>query len=341
MTLFTAGCQVAISRKFSSITQSNSSSGRALFASLRAGSAWIRSPREVSLMSRALLIFPRKESFQERAEAVPLQVPRANLFGSDVVELDSAPLAFKRLMSVPAVRRDPEDQASSGIRGNFRCVGAQVPVVVEKPQAPLGRAPARVQVEKNGDQLGFGIGVDAAVLFPGAAANREHRWLVLQIHAQALAHQIPQLDAVHLLDESRKAARTRNRFRRKASPLVDAGKARHHLRENLRADDIVDDEMRKGRGDQSGPSKRIRIQYRPHEPLSSAFRVPASRQRRILFPLVGLYLGITWRPSSPDAGPGGETFGACVPKPLIRLGGLHFLRNCIKIQVNRCFVRAF
>src|SRR6266540_1347538 len=106
MTPFTAGCHAAISWKFSSMTQSNSSAGRALFASLSAGSAWIRSPREVSLMSRTLFIFPRKESFQERAEAVPLQVPRASFFGSDVVELDGAPLAFERLMSVPAVGRD-------------------------------------------------------------------------------------------------------------------------------------------------------------------------------------------------------------------------------------------
>src|SRR5712691_5914544 len=303
MTPFTAGCQAAISRKLSSMTQSNSSSGRALWASLRAGSAWIRSPREVSLMSSILFIFSREEPFQERAEAVPLQVPSSNFFGSDVVELDGAPLAFEGLVSVPAVRRDLEDQASSGIRGHFRGVRAQIPVVVEEPQAPLGRAPAGVQVEKNGDQLGFGIGVDAAVLFPGAAANREHRRVVLQVHAQALAHQVPQLDAMHLLDERRKAARTRNRFRRKTPPLVDAGKARHYLGENLRADDIVDDEVRKGLGDQSGLSKRIRIQYRPHEPLSSAFRVPASRQRRILFPLVGLYLGITWRPSPRMPGP--------------------------------------
>src|SRR6266581_1315596 len=271
MTPFTAGCQAAISWKFSSMTQSNSSSGRALFASLSAGSAWIRSPREVSLMSRTLFIFPRKESFQERAEAVPLQIPRASFFGSDVVELDGAPLAFERLMPVPAVGRDLEDQASSGIRRHFRGVRAQIPVVVEEPEAPLGRAPAGVQVEKNGDQLGFGIGVDAAVLFPGAAANREHRRLVLQIHAQALAHQIPQLDAVHLLDERRKAARTRNGFRRKAPPLADARKARHPFRESLRADDVADDEMRKGLGDQSGLPKRIRIQYRPHEPLPPPF----------------------------------------------------------------------
>src|SRR2546422_3691075 len=229
MTLFTAGCQVAISWKFSSITQSNSSSGRALFASLSAGSAWIRSPREVSLMSRTLLIFPRKESFQERAEAVPLQVTCPRFFGSHVVELKSAPLAFERLMSVPAVRSDPEDQASSGIRGHFRGVRAQIPVVVEEPQPPLGCAPAGVQVQKNGDQLGFRIGVDTAVLFSRAAANREHRRLVLQIHAQALAHQVPQLDTVHLLDERRKAARTRNRFRREAPPLFGAGKARHHF----------------------------------------------------------------------------------------------------------------
>src|SRR5713101_329825 len=83
---FTAGCQVAISRKFSSITQSNSSSGRALFASLRAGSAWMRSPSEVSLINSILFIFPRKEPLQERAEAVPLQVALADLFGCDVVE---------------------------------------------------------------------------------------------------------------------------------------------------------------------------------------------------------------------------------------------------------------
>src|SRR5207247_5483064 len=100
--------------------------------------------------------------------------------------------------------------------------------------------------------------------------------------------------------------RTRNGFRRKAPPLADARKARHHLGENLRADDVVDDEMRKRLDDQSGLSKRIRIQYHPHEPLSSVFRVPASRKRRILFPLVGLYLGITLAAVPRNAGPGGE-----------------------------------
>src|SRR6266516_7577202 len=116
------------------MTQSNSIPGRALWASLRAGSAWIRSPREVSLMSRTLLIFPRKEPFQERAEAVPLQVALASFFGSDVVELDGAPLAIERLVPVPAVRGDLENQAASGVRGHFRGVRAQVVVVVEEPE---------------------------------------------------------------------------------------------------------------------------------------------------------------------------------------------------------------
>src|SRR5207245_6782784 len=97
------------------MTQSKSIPGRALWASLRAGSAWIRSPRDVSLMSRTLLIFPRKEPFQECAEAMPLQVALASFLGSDVVELDGASLAFERLVPVPAVRGDLEDQAPSGV----------------------------------------------------------------------------------------------------------------------------------------------------------------------------------------------------------------------------------
>src|SRR3989475_5370607 len=175
MTPLTAGCQPAISRKFSSMTQSNSIPGRALWASLRAGSAWIRSPRDVSLMSRTLLIFPRKEPFQECAEAVPLQVALASFFGSDVVELDGAPLAVERLVAVPAVRGDLEDQAASGVGRYLGGIAGQVVVVVEEPQTPFGRAPAGVQVEQHGDQLGYRIGVYPAVLSPRAAANREHR----------------------------------------------------------------------------------------------------------------------------------------------------------------------
>ena len=243
-------------------------------------------------------------------------------------------------MSVPAVGRDLEDQASSGIRRHFRGVRAQIPVVVEEPEAPLGCAPAGVQVQKNGDQLGFGIGVDAAVLFPGAAANREHRRLVLQIHAQALAHQVPQLDAVHLLDERRKAARTRNGFRRKASPLADARKARHHFRESLRADDVADDEMRKGLGDQSGLPKRIRIQYRPHEPLPPPFVF----QPRVKGGFYSPWPACTWAPlggRAPECRAQRRNLRRSPAQALDSSWGLHFLRNCIKIQVNRCFVRAF
>src|SRR6185295_5100824 len=101
MVVFTAGCQPAISWKFSSMTQSNASPGRASCASLRAGSAWIRSPSDVSLMSRTLGIRPREQAFQEGAEPVPLQVPLAGLFGSDVVELNGAPLAVEGLVPVP------------------------------------------------------------------------------------------------------------------------------------------------------------------------------------------------------------------------------------------------
>src|SRR6266849_10532554 len=165
MTPFTAGCQAAISRKLSSMTQSNSSPGRALWASLRAGSAWIRSPREVSLMSSILFIFPRKEPLQERAEAVPLQVALADLFGCDVVELDRAPLALERLVPVPAVRGDLEDQAPSCVGRDLGDVAGQVVVVVEKPEASFGRAPAGIQVKQHGDELGLGIGMDPAVLF--------------------------------------------------------------------------------------------------------------------------------------------------------------------------------
>src|SRR5262249_30662856 len=88
MMLCTAGCQRAISRKPSSMTQSNAIPGRASCASLRAGNAWIRSPSDVSLMSRTLFILPREEAFQESAEAVAPQVVVAGLLGGDVVELD-------------------------------------------------------------------------------------------------------------------------------------------------------------------------------------------------------------------------------------------------------------
>src|ERR1700740_3486621 len=126
MTLFTAGCQLAISWKFSSMTQSNSSPGRAYSASLRAGSAWIRSPRDVSLMSRTLFIFPRNERFQKCAEAMPLQVSLASFLGSDVVELDGAPLALERLVPVPAVRGHLEDQAPSCVGRDLGGVAGQV-----------------------------------------------------------------------------------------------------------------------------------------------------------------------------------------------------------------------
>src|SRR2546430_5985957 len=242
MTPLTAGCQSAISRKFSSMTQSNSIPGRAFSASLRAGSAWIRSPRDVSLMSRTLLIFPRKEPFQECAEAVPLQVALASFLGSDVVELDGAPLALERLVTVPAVRGDLEDQAASGVGRYLGGIAGQVVVVVEEPEAPFGRAPAAVQVKQHGDELGLGIGVDPAVLFPRAATDREHRRPVLEIHAQALADQVPECDAVHLLHERREAPRARDRFRGKAAALVDAREALDHVVEHLRADKVVDDQ---------------------------------------------------------------------------------------------------
>src|SRR5438046_522206 len=108
-------------------------------------------------MSRTLLIFPRKEPFQECAEAMPLQVALPDFFGSDVVELDGAPLALERLVPVPAVRGDLEDQAASAVGRYFGGIASQVVVVVEEPQAPLGRAPAGVQVQQHGDELGFGI----------------------------------------------------------------------------------------------------------------------------------------------------------------------------------------
>src|SRR5258707_11314281 len=94
---------------------------------------------------------------------------------------------------------DLEDQAASGVGRYLGGIAREVVVVVEEPQAPFGRAPAGVQVKQHGDQLGFGIGVDLPVLFPGAAANGEHRRPVLEIHAQALADEIPERDAVHLL----------------------------------------------------------------------------------------------------------------------------------------------
>src|SRR6266568_4770328 len=252
MTPLTAGCQPAISRKFSSMTQSNSIPGRALWASLRAGNAWIRSPRDVSLMSRTLLIFPRKEPFQECAEAVPLQVTLANFFGSDVVELDGAPLAVERLVPVPAVRGDLENQAASGVGRYLRGIASQVVVVVEEPEPPLGRAPAAVQVEQDRHELRLRIGVNAAVFLSRAAANREHGRSALQIHAQALADQVSQLDAVQLLHE-----------RREAAALVDARKALDHPGEDFRADEVVDDEIGEGLRDKRGFAERAGVQHIP------------------------------------------------------------------------------
>src|SRR5580765_4119695 len=213
MTLFTAGCQLATSWKFSSMTQSNSIPGRASWASLNAGSAWIRSPSDVSLMSRTLGIFARKETFQECAEAMALVFTLADFLGGDVVELDGAPLAVEGLVPVPAVGRHLEDQAAPGVGGDLGGVPGEVVVVVQEPQPPLGRAPSTIQVEQDGDELGFRIGVDLAVLRSRAAAHGEHRRTVLQVHAETLPDQIPQLDAVHLVHQGREAARIRNRLR--------------------------------------------------------------------------------------------------------------------------------
>src|SRR5882672_12353314 len=239
---FTAGCQRAISWKLSSTTQSNSIPGRTFWASLSAGSAWIRSPSDVSLMSRILGIRPREQAFQEGAEPVTLQVVLAGLFGGDVVELDGAPLAVEGLVSVPAVRRDLEDQAAARVGRYLGRVTGQVVVVVQQTQAPFGRAPAGIQVEQDGDELRFRIGVDAAVFRSRSAAHGEHRRPVLQVHAEPLADQVPQLETVHLVHERGEAARIRDRFGRKAATLSDMRKALDDLRQHLGADEVVDDE---------------------------------------------------------------------------------------------------
>src|SRR5882672_865418 len=246
MTLFTAGCQCATSWKFSSMTQSNSIPGRAFWASLRAGRAWIRSPSDVSLMSRTLGIFARKETFQECAEAMALVLTLADFLGGDVVELDGAPLAVEGLVPVPAVRRHLEDQAAPGVGRDLGRVARQVVVVVQEPQSPLGRAPAAVEIEQHRDELRLGIGVDLAVFRSGPAANGEHRRAVLQVHAETLADQVPQIDAVHLVHEGREAARIRNRLGREAPALGDMRKARHDLGKYLGANEVVDDHVGEG-----------------------------------------------------------------------------------------------
>src|SRR5262249_5919198 len=171
ITPLTAGCQVAISWKFSSTTQSNSMPGLASWASLRAGSAWIRSPSDVSLMSRTLGIALGEEAFQERAEAVAPQIVVARLLGGDVAQLVRTSLAVEGLVPVPAVRRDVEDQAASRIGSAFGRVARQVVIVVQQAQPPLRGAPAAVEIKQHGDELGLGVGVDAAVLGTRAAAD--------------------------------------------------------------------------------------------------------------------------------------------------------------------------
>jgi hypothetical protein len=52
-------------------------------------------------------------------------------------------------------------------------------------------------------------------------------------------------------------------MQREAAPFLDRRETSYHFRKNLRADDIVDDEIRKGFRDEGRPSKRIRIQYPP------------------------------------------------------------------------------
>src|SRR5262249_15934235 len=100
----------------------NSMPGVASWASLRAGSAWIRSPSDVSLMSRTLGISLREQAFQERAEAVATQIVVARFLGGDVVQLDGAPLAVEGLVPVPAVGCDLEDQAAPGVGRDLRGV---------------------------------------------------------------------------------------------------------------------------------------------------------------------------------------------------------------------------
>src|SRR5437773_8827718 len=246
------------------MTQSNSIPGRALWASLRAGSAWIRSPSDVSLMSRTLFIFPRKEPFQECAEAMPLEVALASFLGGDVVELDGAPLALERLVPVPAVGRDLEDQAASGVGRYLGGVAREVVVVVEEPQAPLGRAPTGIQVEENRDELRLRIGVDLAVLLSGPAADGEHRRPPIQIHAETLAEQVPQFRAVHLVDQRREPARVQNRLGREASALGNVGEALDDVRKDLGPDQVVYDQIGKGLRDQGSLPERFGVQHVPH-----------------------------------------------------------------------------
>src|SRR5271156_4640002 len=83
----TLSCHFAISAKLSSIIQSNFKPGWARAASVKAGKACRRSPREVNLIRRTRFISPKKP-FEKSAEGVAFEMPLAGAGGGHVIELD-------------------------------------------------------------------------------------------------------------------------------------------------------------------------------------------------------------------------------------------------------------
>ena len=79
------------------------------------------------------------------------------------VELNDAALADERLVAVPRIVAALESEQRAGHRRHFDNDVFKVMRGTKEPQSSAGLAPALVHVDKDGDDLAGGIGVDPAV----------------------------------------------------------------------------------------------------------------------------------------------------------------------------------
>ena len=187
--------------------------------------------------------------FEECRDAVAAHFVAGLVVGGHPVELDDVAAADELLVAVPGCVAVGEDEEGAVHGGDFDGVVVDVVGAAEEAEAAVLAGPFGgfgVEVEEDGDALCGAVDVDAAVFFAGLAAEGDHCGGVFEVEGEFAGDGGAEAGALEFVHEGFGLGAEAEAFGWEGAAFLDAGEVRDDAGEDVRGDEVLDDDVFEG-----------------------------------------------------------------------------------------------
>src|SRR5690606_26697314 len=213
----------------------------------------------------------RQQALEPRGDAMANHLPPRHAGGCHLVELDAAALTGVREVAVERPFAPAERDQRSRFRSDFDGMIADIVAGAEQAEPAGLSLPAGIEVDQCGDDLGGGIGVNAAVAGARPAAHADDRGPYVQVDPELAAESPAGCFRAQLVQKCRERGAEVQYAGREAARLVYPGKIGEQPRKRSLPDEIPYHDMVEGIDRQRRRRESLECQD-GHGPLPTGLR---------------------------------------------------------------------